>query len=85
MRIPSLTSLSILFRLIWPNLKCQSFVGLEEGSFLLDGTTTNELFNSNLDDSWVQGLINYKPLDSVLEQIKEPFLFIDTSVPKWNE
>ena len=80
--IPSLTSLSILFRLIWPNLKCQSFVGFDEGSFLLDGIVTIELFNSTLDDSWVQGLIKYKPLDNVPEQIKKLFLFIDNSVQK---
>ena len=62
---PSLTNLSILFRLIWPNLKCQSFVELEEDSFLLDGGETTELFNSTLDVSLMQGLIKYKPLDSV--------------------
>ena len=55
---------------------------LVEDSFLLDGIVTTELFNSTSDDSLMQGLIKYKPLDSVLDQIKEPFLFIDTSVPK---
>ena len=79
---PSLPSLSILFRLIWPNLKCLSFVELVEDSFLLDGIVTTELFNSTSDDSLLQGLIKYKPLDSVVEQIKEPFLFIYNLVSK---
>ena len=73
---PSLTSLSILFRLIWPNLKCQSFVELVEDSFLLDGLETTELFNSTLDVSLMQGLVKYKPLDSVPEQIKDHFFLL---------
>ena len=33
-KIPSFASLSILFRLMWPSLRCQIFVGLDEGNFL---------------------------------------------------
>ena len=61
---------------------CQNLVGLEEGSFLLDGTISIEFFSSILCFIEVIGMITYKPLVSTPEHMKILFLLIITSFAK---